>query len=105
MGTIAERLVARVSTATQEGPGGSIYYITDSGAELIHNPVQLAGRLESSVTLFFVTNAIAALEKLDVGPAMPAFFYLALTPVTVKSLSPNFPAQPTCVTDYRDTPD
>ena len=52
------------------------------------------GRLESSVTLFFATVAIAALKKFDVGPAMPAFFRLALTTVAVKSLLPNFPHSP-----------
>ena len=49
---------------------------------------------ESSITLFFATAAIAALKKLDVGPAMPAFFRLALTTVAVKSLLPNFPHNP-----------
>ena len=52
------------------------------------------GRAESSITLFFATAAIAALKKFDVGPAMPAFFRLALTAVAVKSLSPNFPHGP-----------
>ena len=52
------------------------------------------GRVESSITLFFAAVAIAALKKLDVGPAMPAFFRLALTTVAVKSLSPNFPHDP-----------
>ena len=56
--------------------------------------LKLVGRLESSITLFFATDAIAALKKLDVGPAMPAFFRLALTPVAVKSLLPNFPHAP-----------
>ena len=54
----------------------------------------LVGRAESSVPLFFATVAIAALKKFDVGPAMPAFFRLALTAVAVKSLSPNFPHGP-----------
>ena len=54
----------------------------------------LVGCLESSVTLFFATVAIAALKKFDVGPAMPAFFRLALTTVAVKSLLPNFPHNP-----------
>ena len=54
----------------------------------------LVGRAESSITLFFATVAIAALKKFDVGPAMPAFFRLALTTVAVKSLSPNFPHGP-----------
>ena len=52
------------------------------------------GRAESSITLFFATVAIAALKKFDLGPAMPAFFRLALTTVAVKSLSPNFPHGP-----------
>ena len=52
------------------------------------------GRVESSITLFFAAVAIAALKKFDVGPAMPAFFRLALTTVAVKSLSPNFPHDP-----------
>ena len=52
------------------------------------------GRAESSITLFFATVAIAAWKKLDVGPAMPAFFRLALTTVAVKSLSPNLPYGP-----------
>ena len=33
-------------------------------------------------------------QKVDVGPAMPAFFRLALTTVAVKSLLPNFPHNP-----------
>ena len=52
------------------------------------------GCAESSITLFFATAAIAALKKLDVGPAMPAFFRLALTTVAVKSLLSNFPHNP-----------
>ena len=57
------------------------------------------GRAESSITLFFAKVAIAALtccpkHGFDVGPAMPAFFRLALTTVAVKSLSPNFPHGP-----------
>ena len=52
------------------------------------------GRLESSVTLFFATVAIAALKKFDVGPAMPAFFRLALTTVAVKSQLTNYPHIP-----------
>jgi len=40
------------------------------------------------------TAAMAALEKLDVGPVMPAFFHLALTTVAVKSLLTNFPHSP-----------
>ena len=52
------------------------------------------GRLINKVTLFFATAAIAALEKLDVGPAMPAFFRLALTTVAVKSYLPNLPSGP-----------
>jgi hypothetical protein len=52
------------------------------------------GRLENKVTIFFVTDAVAALKKLDAGPAMPAFFRLALTPVTVKIQLPNFPSGP-----------
>ena len=56
--------------------------------------IALVGRAESSITLFFATVAIAALKKFDVGPAMPAFFRLALTTVAVKSLSPNFPHGP-----------
>ena len=34
------------------------------------------------------------MKKFDVGPAMPAFFRLALTTVAVKSLLPNFPHSP-----------
>ena len=56
--------------------------------------VDLVGRLINKVTLFFATAAIAALEKLDVGPAMPAFFRLALTTVAVKSYLPNLPSGP-----------
>ena len=57
------------------------------------------GRLESSVTRIEATVALAALPSLirlgfDVGPAMPAFFRLALTTVAVKSLLPNFPHDP-----------
>ena len=63
-----------------------------------HSP--LVGCLESWVTLFFATAAIAALEKFDVGPAMPAFFRLALTTVAVKSLLPNFPHSPPAITGY-----
>ena len=55
------------------------------------------GRAESSITLFFATVAIAALKKFDVGPAMPAFFRLALTTEAVKSLSPNFPHGPLAI--------
>ena len=51
-------------------------------------------RLINKVTLFFATAAIAALEKLDVGPATPAFFRLALTTVAVKSYLPNLPSGP-----------
>ena len=54
----------------------------------------LVGRAESSVPLFFAPVAIAALKKFDVGPAMPAFFRLALTTMAVKSLLPNFPHNP-----------
>ena len=63
------------------------------GAVSMHDAVRV-GRLEISVTLFFATVAIAALKKFDVGPAMPAFFCLALTTVAVKSLLPNFPHNP-----------
>ena len=55
------------------------------------------GCLESSVTRIEATAAIAALKKFDVGPAMPAFFRLALTTVAVKSLLPNFPHSPTVI--------
>ena len=56
-------------------------------------------RAESSITRLEATVAIAALtcypkHGFDVGPAMPAFFRLALTTVAVKSLSPNFPHDP-----------
>ena len=59
----------------------------------------LVARLESSVTRLEATAAIAALtccpkHGVDVGPAMPAFFRLALTTVAVKSLSPNLPYGP-----------
>ena len=59
----------------------------------------LVGRLESSVTRLEATAAIAALtccpkHGVDVGPAMPAFFRLALTTVAVKNLLPNFPHNP-----------
>ena len=57
----------------------------------------LVGRAESSITLFFATVAIAALKKFDVGPAMPAFYRLALTTEAVKSLSPNFPHGPLAI--------
>ena len=60
--------------------------------------------LESSVTLFFATAAIAALKKFDVGPAMPAFFRLALTTVAVKSLLPNFPHSPRARAFQHKTP-
>ena len=65
-----------------------------SDIRILITSLGLVGCLESSVTLFFATAAIAALKKLDVGPAMPAFFRLALTTVAVKSLLPNFPHSP-----------
>ena len=60
---------------------------------------KLVGRAESSITRLEATVAIAALtccpkHGVDVGPAMPAFFRLALTTVAVKNLSPNFPHGP-----------
>ena len=51
-------------------------------------------RLESSVPQLEATVAIAALKKLDAGPAMPAFFRPTLTTVAVKNLLPNFPHKP-----------
>ena len=62
-------------------------------------PRSLVGRAEISITRIEATAAIAALAlfhylRLDVGPAMPAFFCLALMAVAVKSLSPNFPHAP-----------
>ena len=62
-------------------------------------PIELVGRLESSVTRLEATVAIAALAScpkhgFDVGRAMPAFFRLALTTMAVKSLLPNFPHNP-----------
>ncbi len=62
-----------------------------------HSESELVGCAESSITLFFATAAIAALKKLDVGAAMPAFFRLALTTVAVKILLPNFPHNPLAI--------
>ena len=66
------------------------------------------GRLESSITRLEATVAIAALtccpkHGFDEGPAMPAFFRLALTTVTVKSLLPNYLYNPLAWTIHKAT--
>lgn len=57
----------------------------------------LVDRLKNKVTIFCVADAIAALKKLDVVPAIPAYFRLALTPATVKVQLPNFSSAPLAV--------
>ncbi len=76
----------------------SLYVMTTSRAN-----ASILGCLEGSVKRIEATAAIAALEKFDVGPAMPAFSRLALTIVAVKSLLPNFPHSPLAIRDGDET--
>ena len=52
------------------------------------------GCLESSVTRLEATAAIAALKKLDVGPAMPAFFRASSADCGCEKFVTELPAQP-----------
>ena len=56
---------------------------------------RLVGCAESSITLFFATAAIAAFKKLDVGPAMPAFFRASSADCGCEKFVTELSAQPT----------
>ena len=58
-------------------------------------PIELVGRLESSVTRLEATVAIAALKKFVVGPAMPAFFSPRSDNCGCEKSVTELPAQPT----------
>lgn len=58
------------------------------------NASWLVGGTECSPIRIEATVVITALEKLDVGPAIPALFGLALMTVAIKSLLTNFPHDP-----------
>ena len=54
----------------------------------------LCYRASLGATVAIATLTCCPKHGFDVGPAMPAFFRLALTTVAVKSLLPNFPHNP-----------